>query len=159
MIDRILTAPVVIPALVLFALGISAYLNISGIQKDKERLTAVQRQFFLNDRNSDGFISPDEASEMYRAEFKRLNFDQDDVLSREEFVGLRKSWAKYHETERWKVNQAQRDAAFLVIDANEDKWVSVEEYTNYRLASFTRMDTDDDRRVSKLEYVAYLAAR
>ena len=160
MLDRILSPPVVVAALALLALGVTAYLNLSEVNKDKEARTALLRQFILNDRNADGHLDLAEAAAAYRREFAGLDFDQDGTVSGDEFVGLRKSWAKYHVTRRWKLIQAGREAEFDRLDRNRDRRLDADEYVDYYLAvGFAAMDRDGDRRVARAEYMAALAPR
>ncbi len=160
MLDRILNPPVVVAALALLALGVTAYLNLSEVNKDKERRTTRLRQFILNDQNADGHLDRAEAAAAYRRAFASLDFDQDGIVSRDEFVGLRKSWAKYHVTRRWKLIQAGREAEFGKVDRNRDGRLDADEYVDYYLAvGFAAMDRDGDRKVARAEYMAGPAPR
>ncbi len=156
MLDRIFSAAVVIPMLALAATAVVAFLNLSDVQLRKERQTAVTRQFIELDQDRDGFLSIAEAIAGYRAAFDRLDFDQDGRLSRENFVGLRPEWAKYHKTERFKRIQAANEKEMLVIDKDRDRQLSFDEYASHNLAKiFTAMDSDGDGKVSTSEYRAF----
>jgi hypothetical protein len=50
MLDRILSAPVVVVASALLALGVTAYLNMSEVNRDKEARTVRLRQSWRPDR-------------------------------------------------------------------------------------------------------------
>ena len=160
MLDRILNPPVVVAALALLALGVTAYLNLSEVNKDKERRTARLRQFILNDQNADGYLDRAEAAAAYGREFARLDFDQDGIVSGDEFVGLRKSWAKYRVNRRWKLIQAGCEAEFVKVDRNGDGRLDADEYVDYYLViDFAAMDRDGDRRVARAEFLTALAPR
>ncbi len=160
MLDRILSAPVVVVASALLALGVTAYLNMSEVNKDKERRTARLRQFIANDQDADGYLDRAEAAAAYGREFAGLDFDQDGIVSGGEFVGLREAWAKYHVTRRWKLVQASREAEFVKVDRNGDGRLDADEYVDYYLViGFAAMDRDGDRRVVRAEFMADLAPR
>ncbi len=160
MLDRILNHAAVVAVLALLALGVTAYLNLSEVNKDKERRTALLRQFILNDQNADGHLDRAEAAAAYGREFASLDFDQDGIVSGDEFVGLRKSWAKYHASRRWKLIQAGREAEFGKVDRNGDRRLDADEYVDYYLAvGFAAMDRDGDRKVARAEYMAAPATR
>lgn len=158
MLDRILTPPVVVAALMLLAFGVTAHLNLSQVNRDKERRTALNRQFLLDDRDGDGHLDRAEAAAAYGRQFATLDFDRDGMVSRDEFVGLRESWAKYHASERWKAIQAGREAEFAMLDRDGDGRLDREEYVAHYLAvGFAAMDRDGDQRVAHAEYMAALA--
>ncbi len=160
MLDRILSAPVVVVALALLALGVTAYLNMSEVNRDKEARTARLRQFILNDQDADGYLDRAEAAAAYGREFAGLDFDRDGIVYGDEFMGLRKSWAKYHVTQRWKILQAGREAEFVKVDRNGDGRLDADEYVDYYLVvGFAAMDRDGDRRVVRAEFLATLAPR
>ncbi|MFQ5955159.1 MAG: EF-hand domain-containing protein [Kiloniellales bacterium] len=160
MLERLTGAPMVVAALIAFTLGVTAYLNTSTVHRDAERRKVLHRQFLLADRNADGLLGRDEAAADYRREFAGLDFDQNGVLSRDEFIGLRKSWAKYHVTDRWKAIQAGRETLLAAVDRNRDGWVTADEYVGYFLdRGFTTMDTDGDGKVSRSEYMAAMGLR
>ena len=160
MLDRILSAPVVVVASALLALGVTTYLNMSEVNRDKEWRTARLRQFILNDQDADGYLDRAEAAAAYRREFTSLDFDQDGMVSGDEFVGLRKSWAKYHVTRRWKIIQAGREAEFVKVDRNGDGRLDADEYVDtYLVIGFAAMDRDGDRRVVRAEFLGSLAPR
>ncbi len=153
-------APAVVAALIALTLAITAYLNTSTVPTEWERRTVLHRQFILTDSNGDGFMGRDEAAAIYRREFAGLDFDRDGAASRDEFIGLRESWARYHVTERWKVIQANREAAFVKVDRNRDGLIMEDEYVEHSLAAiYMAMDTDGDRKVSRSEFMAGMGLR
>lgn len=159
MIDKLLSAGLVIPVLFLLTVSVTAYLNLTDRQKQKEESSAASRRFFVLDRDGDGFISTGEATDGYRAQFDSLDLDRDGALSAHEFIGLRDSWAKYHQNERWTEIQAVREANFVKFDNNADRSVSFAEYADFQIGIFLQsMDKSGDRMISRDEYGCYWLA-
>ncbi len=160
MLERLTGAPAVVAALIVFTLAITAYLNTRTAPMEWERRTVLHRQFILTDRNGDGFMGRDEAATIYRQEFAGFDFDRDGAASRDEFIGLRESWARYHVTDRWKVIQAGREALFTEVDRNRDGRIIEDEYVEHALATiYMAMDTNGDRKVSRSEFLAGMGLR
>jgi len=158
-IDKLLSAGLVVPVLFLLTVSVTAYLNLTDRQKQNEERSAVGRQFFVLDRDGDGFTSIGEAREGYRAQFDNLDLDRDGALSAHEFIGLRDSWTKYHQSERWTEIRTVREANFVKFDNNGDRSVSFAEYAGFQIEVFLQsMDKSGDRMVSKDEYSCYWLA-
>jgi hypothetical protein len=100
-------------------------------------------RFALVDQNNDGVVSTDEAAAHFETVFAEVDANDDDELSREEFLGFRRGGDAM---------RSRRDERFGVMDADKDGKVSHAEFLEAHRAMFATADADKDGKVTPWEF-------
>lgn len=110
----------------------------------------------LVDANGDGTVSADEAAAVAEAMFDRLDADDDERISREEFLDLPD---RPMMPERMQAMQARREARFKAMDRNNDGFVDHDEWVAFHRDRHQAADLDRDGKVSPWEFRSAMRRR
>jgi hypothetical protein len=97
------------------------------------------------DANGDGTISADEAAAAAEAMFDRMDGDDDERISREEFLDMPDRPVM---AERMPAMQGRREARFKAMDRNADGFVDHDEWVAFQRDRYQAADTGRDGKVS-----------
>jgi hypothetical protein len=104
------------------------------------------------DQNDDGRISDEEAASAAEQVFVFMDTDDDQALTREEYLTVRMGVGPVWNTERQTAMQARKEARFGEMDADKNGAVSQGEFLNAAKSHHGAADTDGDGLISPWEH-------
>ncbi|MGL5117233.1 MAG: EF-hand domain-containing protein [Beijerinckiaceae bacterium] len=108
-----------------------------------------QGRYAMIDQNHDGVISADEAAAHFEQVFAELDTNDDDTVTREEFVVGRPDGGRGSE-----IMRTRREERFLAMDTDKDSKLGHAEFLDAHKVLFIAADTDKDGKVTPWEFRA-----
>lgn len=113
-------------------------------------------RFAALDSDGDGRLSAAEAAEWREAVFGAMDADDDERLTREEYMAVQMGRGSDPEQRgpRYEEKQAEKDAAFTEMDAEGKGFVTREQFLEAAAQNFADADVDGDGFVTMPEFIA-----
>lgn len=129
-----------------------AVANIGYAQSGSGR--GMMERFQMLDANSDGHVSAGEAGEWHEAVFLAMDANEDRKLTREEYMSVQMGRGADPDQRgpRYAERQLEKDARFTEMDADQDGYVTHDQFLVNGQHRFAVADTDKDGAVSAAEF-------
>jgi len=139
-------------------IGLAALICVMGVSQviAQGGGRGMMERFDTLDADSDGALSATEATEWRTAVFYAMDENEDERLTKEEYMSVRLGRGA-DETQRGPRSaqrQAEKAAVFDAMDPDGDGYVSQAQFMTEGEREFAKTDADNDGKVTLQEFVA-----